>query len=123
MRGRASREKIASHWSSWEDNIIVLRPYTRARTSAGGYAVTAGAPRPPQAFAIAMASSLVSRPQDSTSPTEDGTIHTMELILVGRIGSLVAVDDRFTYRGQSMRVVDVRNDPDGVYAEAVEFGG
>jgi hypothetical protein len=70
-----------------------------------------------------MASNLVSHPQDTRTPTEDGTVHTMSITLIGPVGALVAVDDRFMYRNVAMRVSSVRLAPDGVYAEAVEYGG
>ena len=122
MKGQSSREKQAAGWSGYDAAIVVLRPYSRVRSEDGGYLITADSPRPPQAWGIAL-TSVTMTGQGRTSATQDGTVTTLRCILVGRVGSLVAVDDRFTYRHITMQVISVRHDPDGVYAEAVEYAG
>lgn len=117
MKGQAARQKLARGWQQYDNVVITLQPYTRTRSGAGGYTSVAGDPRPPQSWGVA------SSKADTQAPSGDGTVRDRVVTLIGPVGALVAVGDKFMLDGLPMEVNSVRTQPDGVYAEAVYDAG
>ena len=117
MKGKAAREKLTRGWATYDMYIFTLTPQVRTKTGAGGYTQSAGAARPTQVWGVARTAA------DSTFLVTDGTGRRVAGWLVGPVGALVDVGDRFTIDGLTAQITGVRNAPDGVYAEWVHDGG
>lgn len=117
MKGDAARQKLARGWQRYDNVVITLTPYTRTRSGAGGYTSVAGDSRPPQSWGVAVSKA------DQRNATADGTVRDRVVTLIGPVGALVAVGDKFVLDGLPMEVTSVRTQPDGIYAEAVHDAG
>jgi len=115
VKGEAARQKLARGWARYDSINLALVPHKRVRTAAGGYDQAAQTPRPPQIWGVATGIK-------STTTTQDGTVVSLAAVLVGPVGAIVEVGDRFEHNGFAMEVLNVRKQVDGVYAEAIRHG-
>lgn len=116
MKGASSRAKIASGWARYDNYTISLTSYARTKTEDGGWTVASASVRPPQIFGVALVQ------EDKVITVFDGTERRLGGWLVGPVGALIAVGDRFDMQGLKMMVSGIRRAPDGVYAEVVHYG-
>lgn len=121
MKGRWMREKQAAGLARIDEMLLTLTPQERIRTDAGGSRWIEIEPRPPQIWGAIRSGGFKGNDQN-VNATADGTVLVVWLTLIGPVGAMVEVHDKFHYHGFAMEVVNVRHEPDGVYAESVRHG-
>lgn len=97
------QRKMTEAFIKVKPESIVFTPRTRTRQPAGGWVLTAGAPRDPQTVTFIEMSGLSGTPRPVR--TLDGVQREVEMEIVARWDAQIALRDVFEHQGKSWEVV------------------